>query len=67
MELLALILLHIVMILAMVVLYFHTMTIKTQIKRKTFNIATIINDVYVYIMGLVIIGFCIYYIYMLYN
>lgn len=67
MELLALISLHIVMILTMVVLYFHTMAIKAQIKWKTLNITTIIYDVYVYMAGLVIIGFCIYYIYVLYN
>jgi hypothetical protein len=67
MELLALIPLHIVMILVMVVLYFHTMTIKTQIKWKTFDIATIIYDIFVYIIGLGVIGFCIYYIYSLHN
>jgi hypothetical protein len=67
MELLALIPLHIVMILVMVVLYFHTMTIKTQIKWKTFDIGTIIYDIFVYIIGLGVIGFCIYYIYSLHN
>ena len=66
MELFALISLHIVMILVMVVLYFHTMTIKTQIKWKTFDIATIIYDAFVYMMGLGLIGFCIYYIYYIY-
>ena len=45
----------------MVVLYFHTMAIKEQIKWKTLNITTIIYDVYVYMIGLGIIGVCIYY------
>lgn len=66
MELFALISLHIAMILVMVVLYFHTMTIKTQIKWKTFDIATIIYDAFVYMMGLGLIDFCIYYIYYIY-
>ena len=61
MELLALIPLFIIIILVMVVLYFHTMAIKEQIKWKTLNITTIIYDVYVYMIGLGIIGVCIYY------
>ena len=61
MELLALIPLFIIIILVMVVLYLHTMAIKEQIKWKTLNITTIIYDVYVYMIGLGIIGVCIYY------
>lgn len=46
----------------MVVLYFHTIAIKEQIKWKTLNITTFIDDVLIYIIVFVIIGFCINYI-----
>lgn len=45
-----------------VVLYFHTNAIKQQIKWKTLNITTLIYDIFIYMIGFIIIGFCIYYI-----
>ena len=62
MGLLALIPLFIIIILMIAVLYFHTTTIKEQIKWKSLNITTIIYDVFVYMIIGGIIGFCIYYI-----
>jgi hypothetical protein len=62
MELLALIPLIIIIILMIGVLYFHTIAIKEQIKYKSLNIATLIYDIFVYIIISGIIGFCLYYI-----
>ena len=62
MELLGLISLLIVIIMVMDVLYLHTLAIKEQIKWKSFNTNTIIYDVFIYLIGLGIIGFCVYYI-----
>lgn len=61
MELLALPLLLIIIILMMAVLYFHTMAIKEQIKYKSLNITTLIYDVFIYMLIVGIIGFCLYY------
>jgi hypothetical protein len=63
MGLLAFIPLLIIIILLMIaVLYFHTMAIKEQIKDKTLNITTLIYDVFIYVLIVGIIGFCLYYI-----
>ena len=45
----------------MAVLYFHTMAIKEQIKYKSLNITTLIYDVFIYMLIVGIIGFCLYY------
>lgn len=63
MEMLALWPLFIIIILMMYVLYVHTNSIKVQIKYKSFNITTLIYDVFIYMIVFEIIGFCIYYIY----
>ena len=55
--------LNIIIILVMLVLYLHTNAIKEQIKYKFFNLTTLIYDVFVYVIGIVIIGFCVYYMY----
>ena len=44
------------------VLYFHTMSIKEQIKYKALNITTLIYDIFIYMLSVGISGFCIYYI-----
>ena len=62
MKLLALIPLLIIIILVMLVVYFHTMAIKERIKYNSFNISTLIYDVFVYMLAFAVIGFCIYYI-----
>lgn len=62
MKLLALIPLLIIIVLTMIVLYFHTMAIQEQIKWKTLTITTFIEDVLIYMTIFVIIGFCINYI-----
>lgn len=62
MDILALAPLLIIIILVMLVVYFHTMAIKERIKYNSFNISTFIYDVFVYILTFGIIGFCIYYI-----
>ena len=49
------------------VLYFHTAAIKEQIKYKTLNLTTLIYDVFIYVLIVGIIGFCLYYIYSLHN
>ena len=46
----------------MVVLYLHTIAIKEQIKHKPLNITTLIYDVFIFMIDVGIIGFCIYYI-----